>query len=114
MRIITLTILCTLIVTLSACQQFTKPRPWGLGETPDGTPEFRKGWEDGCDTGLRAYGGHWYRNRSGYKHFKQDLTLIHNPEYYRAWRDAFTYCRWYVWNWQRPARGTNNKYAIFF
>jgi hypothetical protein len=95
-----------LILLISACsykeatELFTKPRPFGLGETPDGSPTFRQGWEDGCDSGLGAYGGFHYRRKS--YAFRQDITQIDNPEYYRAWKDAFTYCRWYVWNWARP------------
>lgn len=81
-------------------QVVVKPRPWGLGKTPDGSPIFKKGWEDGCDSGLGVYGAQHYR-KPAYK-FRQDVTLIHNREYYRAWKDAYTYCRWYNWTWSRP------------
>lgn len=91
------------IVAVSSCEhmynQITKPRPWRMAETPEGTPEFRKGWEDGCETGMGAYGNDTYKMIYTYK---QDFTLIDNPEYYRAWKDAYTYCRWYTWNWVRP------------
>ena len=82
-----------------ATELVTKPRPWGLGETPDGSPTFKQGWEDGCDTGLGVYGGAGYK-RKAYR-FRQDISQLDNPEYYRAWKDAYTYCRWYVWNWDR-------------
>lgn len=82
-------------------RQLTKPRPWGLADTPEGSPIFQQGWEDGCETGMRVYGGLTYR--MAYQ-FKQDQELVNDPEYYTAWRDAYTYCRWYVWNWVRPTR----------
>lgn len=84
---------------LSLWEQIKRPRPWGLSNTPEGTPTFQKGWNDGCDTGLHAYGNNWYN--ATYDGFKQDMELIDNPEYYRAWKDAFTYCRWHVYHWSR-------------
>ena len=75
-----------------------KPKPFGLGEVPEGgSPEYTQGWKDGCETGLGVYGANHYRNL-GYK-FKQDHTMIHNNDYYMAWQDSYTYCRWYVWNY---------------
>lgn len=79
--------------------QLYKPRPWGLGDTPPGSPEFQKGWNDGCETGFSASGNDRYK--AAYA-FKQDISLLNNPEYYRAWKDAYTHCRWYVAGWARP------------
>lgn len=77
-----------------------EPKPFGIGEVPKGgSPEFTQGWEDGCHSGIAAYGGFHYRTL-GYK-FKQDVTMIHNKDYYNAWQDAYLYCRWYVWNYIR-------------
>lgn len=98
-RIICLLAMCLVAVGCNQMSnQLTNPRPWGIGETPDGPPEFRKGWEDGCDTGIGVYGDDRYK--FAYT-FKQDLNLLKNPAYYRAWRDAYTYCRWYAENWVR-------------
>lgn len=80
-------------------QIFVEPRPWGIGDTPEGSPLFQKGWEEGCNSGMGMAGGRHYR-KPAYK-YQQDLSLINNEEYYRAWRDAFTYCRWYVNNWTK-------------
>ena len=85
--------------TLYLAKQVLKPKPYGMGDTPDGTPEFQAGWDDGCESGLSAYGGSRYK--AAYS-FKQNVDLLDDPEYYRAWKDAYTYCRWYVWNWDRP------------
>lgn len=103
-----LSVIVILSLVLSACstaaeigERFTKPRPYGLAETPEGTAMFKRGWEDGCETGLVTYGNDRYKLAYD---FKQDHTLVLNDEYYRAWKDAYTYCRWYVFNWVRPAR----------
>ncbi|MCB2081340.1 MAG: hypothetical protein H6908_02830 [Hyphomicrobiales bacterium] len=103
---ITFRTLCLLMgacLILSGCQamyqQLVRPRPWGMGETPEGSTIFKQGWNDGCDTGLGVYGNDRYKWAYTYK---QDMTLLSNPEYYRAWKDAYTYCRWYVWTWLRP------------
>lgn len=84
---------------LSLWEQIKRPRPWPLANTPEGTPMFQKGWNDGCDTGLQVYGNNMYN--AAYEGFKQDPNLVDNPEYYRAWKDAYTYCRWSVYNWTR-------------
>ena len=102
MRQVYAIILATIVLTgcetwTTVEELFTHPRPYGIGETPEGSPVFRQGWNDGCDSGLGVYGGRLYRVKA-YR-YKQDLTQIDNPEYYRAWKDAFTYCRWYSWNW---------------
>ena len=78
---------------------WTKPWPYGMGKAPEGSPTFQQGWEDGCATGLGAYGSGHYRKRSN--RFRQDISMVDDPEYYRAWKDAYTYCRFYVFNWSR-------------
>lgn len=94
----------TMALSVSACdtqftRQLTKPVPWGMGKTPEGgSPTFTKGWEDGCESGMSVYGNGRYR--AAYD-FKQDLELIDNGEYYRAWRDGWSYCRWYAFNYVR-------------
>lgn len=82
-----------------------EPKPYGIGEVPKGgSPEFTQGWEDGCHSGLAAYGGDHY-HYLGYK-FRQDVRMITNKEYYQAWQDSYLYCRWYIWNYVRPLSGT--------
>lgn len=77
-----------------------RPRPPGLGSPPENASViYKQGWEDGCDSGLAAYGSDHYKNL-GYK-FKQDYSMIHNDEYYNAWQHAQSYCRWFIWNYNR-------------
>lgn len=105
MRVVSIFILCFIV---SSCvtpkevvNRIIKPVPLNLGETPPGSPIFQKGWEDGCSGGLKGYGNTRYKTAYEYK---QDPHLIHNPEYYRAWKDGYLYCRWYSWNWVIPLR----------
>ena len=75
-----------------------KPKPPGIGEAdPHAPPNYKQGWNDGCETGLFVYGGDHYRYL-GYK-VKQDYTMINDEDYYNAWQDAYLYCRWYIWNY---------------
>jgi len=77
-----------------------RPKPPGIGEVdPNAPPNYKQGWNDGCDTGLFVYGGDHYRYL-GYK-VKQDYKMINNEDYYNAWQDAYLYCRWYIWNYIR-------------
>ncbi len=75
-----------------------EPKPFGLAPTPQGgSPEFTQGWEDGCKSGIAAYGGD-HQKYLGYK-FTQDWRMIKNTDYYNAWQDSYLYCRWYIWNY---------------
>src|SRR4051812_3248108 len=69
------------------------PRPAGMtGPSPDSPPDYLQGWNDGCDTGLGTMVSGYYKS---FYQFKQDQTMISNPVYYKAWKDAYTYCRHY-------------------
>ena len=97
-----ISLLLLIAVGVSGClSQLVTPRPYGMAETPDGSPTFQQGWNDGCETGLNVYGNDRYKVAYG---FTQDPKLILNDEYYNAWKDAYTYCRWYAYNWVRKAR----------
>lgn len=69
----------------------TSCRPAELYLTqPSGPPEYRLGWEDGCDTGLSAQGGPLYKMMYG---FKKRPEMGNNELYKQAWNEGFTYCR---------------------
>lgn len=59
--------------------------------TPDGPPEFKLGWEDGCDTGLSAQGSYIYRAVYGYK---KRFEFSENEFYKNGWNEGFSYCRY--------------------
>lgn len=97
-------LVCSLLMT-SACErslltQLVRPTPYGIADTPDGSPEFKQGWEDGCHTGYASYGNNRYK--AAYS-FTQDPELVDNSEYYRAWQDGQLYCRWYTFGWVAKA-----------
>ncbi len=86
-----------LILAITGCKSLgaTFPRPYDMPyATPeDAPPEWKKGWEHGCKSGLSAYGNDWYKT---WYRFEQDTTLLTNPNYSKAWLDAFNYCRQYI------------------
>jgi hypothetical protein len=54
---------------------------------------YIKGWQDGCESGAQASANHLYRLK--YK-FRQDWTLLGDPEYVNGWDNAYDHCRKYV------------------
>lgn len=71
---------------LSAC------RPVSLYFTePSGPPEYKLGWEDGCDTGLGSVTGGINKFVFG---FRKRPELADNELYKTAWNEGFSYCRW--------------------
>lgn len=76
------------------------PKPFRMGgPDKDADPEYLSGWEDGCNTGLSTMNHGYYKS---FYAFKQDAYKVDNPVYYKAWKDAYTYCRQYsfrfVWD----------------
>lgn len=88
-----LVVIFSLLLSLGGC---AAPKPLGLAKTPDGPPNFRQGWEDGCETGMATESNSYYK--TFYK-FKQDPYQVTDPMYFETWVDAFRYCRDYVDKW---------------
>ncbi len=66
-------------------------RPFWLNQIdPPGTPEYKLGWEDGCDTGISAEGGWEYKMTYGYK---KRMEFATNDQYKQGWNEGFSYCR---------------------
>lgn len=78
---------CIVLMTLAlgACRDLSL---YAVG--PSGPPEYRLGWEDGCDTGLSAQGGPLYKAAFG---FSKRPEMGNNELYKQAWNEGFTYCR---------------------
>ncbi|MEQ1789296.1 MAG: hypothetical protein ABL857_02515, partial [Rickettsiales bacterium] len=76
-----------LVVTfaLSGCKPL-----WLHFVSPSGSPEYKLGWEDGCDSGLSAEGG-WADKMM--LNFKKRPEMSANDQYKQAWNEGFTYCR---------------------
>jgi len=83
---------------------FWAPRPWKMGKPKVGAhPDYTEGWEDGCETGLGTMVQGYYKSFYGYK---QNVNKVNNQRYYKAWKDAYTYCRHYSFRWQWDALDT--------
>ncbi len=66
-------------------------RPTALGFVdPPGSPEYKLGWEDGCDSGLSAEGSWDYKLMYG---FKKRPEMAASDQYKQAWNEGFSYCR---------------------
>jgi hypothetical protein len=77
--------LCASLLAVSAC------RPTSLYFTrPQGPPEYKLGWEDGCDTGVAASSSGIGKFAYG---FKKRPEFGDNEVYKSAWNEGFTFCR---------------------
>lgn len=66
----------------------------------DGKPHnelYVEGWRDGCHSGISATANDWYKF---FYDFRQDAQKAQNTVYYKGWKDAFTYCQRYMYQWQ--------------
>ncbi len=63
------------------------------GPSPDSPPEIYNGWQDGCKSGISAYGNDIYKN---FYSFKMDSKMLNNKSYYNYWQDGYTYCRQWI------------------
>lgn len=81
------------IITLSAIAvlALSSCRPLSVQMvTPDGPPEYRLGWEDGCDSGLSAQSTGFYKLIYG---FKKRPEMAASDLYKQGWNEGFAYCR---------------------
>ena len=88
---------------LCSCTGFYKPLNYARGFqdfAPEGTPTFRMGWRDGCQTGFKVSGDTHYKWINSFA-FKPDF--IEDDAYNEAWHMAFNHCRFYIASWQRRA-----------
>ena len=72
-----------------------RPMPWLLEHYPENAPEpYKQGWQHGCESGMAAMTNDYYRT---FYRFKNDPEQVRNPVYYKPWKDAYNYCRHYVY-----------------
>lgn len=91
--------LCAL--ALGSCERNIVPYGYDRGMTdgaPNGTPTFRSGWKDGCESGFTVMpSGHM----KIFHNFTFNAHNIVNQEYFDAWFLGFNHCRWYGNAWYR-------------
>lgn len=94
----------TLLVILSGCYNAPdplKPGAFVMKQMPDDAPNnYKLGWKDGCESGLSSMTSTTYKT---FYSFKQDKTRRMDPTYYKSWKDAYTFCRHYVYGTIRQA-----------
>ena len=78
-------VISALALILSGCKPL-----WLSFVDPPGPPEYKLGWEDGCDSGMSAEGGWADKMMHG---FKKRPEMAANDQYKQAWNEGFTYCR---------------------
>ena len=64
-------------------------------EPPEGPPEYRQGWTDGCESGMNVYSADFYKLMQVFE-YKQDPQLKKNKIYAQVWKDAYLYCALYM------------------
>lgn len=93
---------------------FAKPMPFLFKQMPEGmSPTYQYGWKHGCESGLATMTNGLFR--SAYR-FKIDPAMRHHalvtdpggqrsdaPDYYKAWKDSYEYCRSYAYSSLRIA-----------
>lgn len=98
MRILLILLLSSLLISGCNWRPQAGP-PWAqkmLKEGPEGPENFQLGWRDGCETGISTTGNHMHK--FFYK-FKQDSTLARDPIYYTGWKNGWSYCQRYIFQY---------------
>lgn len=94
MRTIIMLLLC---FSLIGCKSLGSGFAWMYGlpyDTPkNAPPEWKLGWEHGCKSGYSAYGADFHKSIYS---FTQDVKMIQNADYSKAWTDGFNYCRAFI------------------
>lgn len=82
-------------------KNFFAPRYLRLGSPdPNAPPDYLDGWNDGCESGKGTMVQSYHKMFYGYK---RDHSRDNNPMYYKAWKDAYTYCRQYAFRYSWAA-----------
>lgn len=85
---------------------FAKPMSWIFDHMPEDAPNnFKRGWRDGCESGMSSMTNTAYKT---FYSFKQDPQLRRDPTYYKTWKDTYTYCRHYVYGTVRQGNQRMN------
>ena len=82
-----------------------KPLPMNGPDKKKGSADYLEGWDDGCKTGLSTMVSGYYKSFYGYK---IDPYRVSNATYYKAWKDAYTYCRQYSFRYSWDALDRQN------
>jgi hypothetical protein len=90
-------VLAISILLIATSCTWLRPHPLFMATDVPGTPEYKRGWQDGCQSGLATYGTAVNKLMNS---FYQDYRMMKNPQYDAAWHESFDYCRHYNYKWQ--------------
>ncbi|PIR33130.1 MAG: hypothetical protein COV36_03240 [Alphaproteobacteria bacterium CG11_big_fil_rev_8_21_14_0_20_44_7] len=88
-------LLLSAVMSLNACV-WDGPNPAFMNMDVPGTPEYKAGWKDGCESGFATYAPAHYKL---YYSFYQNYPMLSNRDYNAAWHESFNYCRHYNYKW---------------
>lgn len=75
--------------------------PWNMElmmQGPDAPMAFKKGWRDGCETGISITANVFQKH---YYTFTQDPNMSQDRVYYSGWKTAYLYCSRYIFQYLR-------------
>lgn len=100
-RLVILVMTLTAITGCYNAPDAVKPMPWLFDQMPKDAPNnFKRGWIDGCETGMASMTNSFYK---AFYAFKQDAKLRDDPIYYTVWKDTYNFCRHYVYGTLRQS-----------
>ena len=78
------------VLLIMGCLNIASCRPIAFYYAqPSGPPEYRLGWEDGCDSGISATDTFTYKILYG---FRKRPEFGNNELYKTAWNEGYAYC----------------------
>lgn len=90
-------LLISLVIGISSCSRaiskiFPERADSEFGEDlKEASPEFRMGWEDGCESGMSAGANRFYK--AFYDNNKVDgYQMANSSDYKTAWSNSFWWC----------------------
>jgi hypothetical protein len=86
-------LICLTILLIFSCVRLPSKAPskFYQDDLKNASPDFKQGWEDGCETGMAGGSNNFYQNF--YKVNKQDgYKFTYSPDYKAAWGNAFWFC----------------------
>ena len=77
----------------------TPTRPFSLNiNPPPGTPQFRLGWQHGCESALSGVNTTANLMAGTHRYYINGQLWNENERYKTAWNDAYNYCVYHMFS----------------